>query len=113
MQSVNDFFRGRAGQRSNAVIGLHPAERDVVSGIANCIDRKFVVLDLGFLQAHDVGFVRGDPVENNRQATADGVYVIGGDLHRDGCLIIARIGGRPKVPPSPFGLWRRGANFPV
>ena len=57
-----------------------------VSGLANCIDGKFVVLDLGFLQAHDIWFVMRDPVEDDRQAPADGVYAVGSDLHWGGKL---------------------------
>ena len=97
MQAVNDFFWWRAGQRGDPVIGLHAAEGRVVSGVMNCIDRKILILDLGFLQTHHIGFVRGEPVEYDRQAAADGVYIVGGDLHRDGMrgLIIPRVGGCP------------------
>ena len=49
MQPVNHSFRWRAGQRGDAVIGLHPAKGRVVSGVANCIDGKILILDLGFL----------------------------------------------------------------
>src|SRR5580704_9716802 len=58
----------------------------MVSGVVNRIDRKLVVLDLGFLQAHHIRFVRGEPFEHDREAPADGVHVVGSDLHRDGML---------------------------
>jgi hypothetical protein len=86
MQAMNDFFRGCTGQGGDAIVSLHAAEGGVVSGAANGIDRKFVVLDLGFLQAHHIGFVMRDPVEDDRQATADRIYVVGGDFHREGTL---------------------------
>ena len=86
MQAVNYFFRARAGERGDPVIGLHAAKGRVVSGAANRIDGKVLVLDLGFLQAHHIGFVLGEPAEDDREAAPDGVDVVGGDFHRDGRL---------------------------
>src|ERR1700722_6374790 len=84
MQSENNFSRWRKDQRGDAVVRLHAAKGRVVSGVPDRIDRKVLILDLGLLQTHHVGFVLGDPAEDDRQAPADGVYVVGGDFHCDG-----------------------------
>jgi hypothetical protein len=68
-----------------------------------------VVLDLGFLQTHDIGFVMRDPVENNRQAPADGVYVVGGDLHWGGMLDY-RAGSEGTMPTVPTVALRAMAD---
>src|SRR5581483_4026582 len=70
----------------------------MVSGVANRIHREILVLDLGFLQTHHIRFLLGDPVEHNRQAAPDGIYVVGGDLHRDGRLGMLDYPARSRRP---------------
>ena len=61
--------------------GSHPAE-DVRRMIASVFgDRKGVVGEFGFLQAHRVGLAGGEKVQQLGQADLEGVDVPAGDLH--------------------------------
>ena len=46
-----------ASQRRDAVIAFHPAERSVIPGVPNGIDRELRILYFGLLQAQDVGLM--------------------------------------------------------
>ena len=70
------------GQSGNAVVALHAAERDVVSGIAESDGGKVAVGHLGFLEAEHIGFIRRQPVNDERQSPTDRVDVPGRNSHR-------------------------------
>src|SRR5207247_2533788 len=69
------------GQGCHTVIPLHAAKRGVVSGLTKSASGKILILHLRLLQTHHIGLVRRDPIEHQRQAPANGVDVIAGDLH--------------------------------
>ena len=62
------FGRLRARENRDAVVRLLPAIHRFVAGRAQLGERKIRVLDLGFLQAGDVGLSAREPIEQVRQA---------------------------------------------
>ncbi len=58
-----------------------PAEGCVITRFAERLDRELGILDFRFLQAHHIRFVLLEPGQHNREALAQRVYVVGGDLH--------------------------------
>src|SRR5262249_30734506 len=65
----------------HAVVAALAEGRDLVTGRAQRVDRKALVLDLGLLQAQDVGLFSGDPREQSRLPRADRIDVPGRELH--------------------------------
>ena len=76
----DDLGRGLAREQRDAVVGLLPRERHLVTGRLDLGARELVVLKLGFLQADHVGLRDRQPVEQLRQADFQGVHVPGGDF---------------------------------
>ena len=58
----------------------------MISGLSDRLGRKVLIMNLGLLETHHVGFVLREPVENERQALPDGIDVVGSDSHVPGDL---------------------------
>jgi hypothetical protein len=67
----------------DAVVRLLSGVVRRVAGGVECGHRKLCILELRFLQAHDVGRVRSEPVEQSRQPHVQRVDVPCDELHRD------------------------------
>ena len=61
---------------------LLPLPKRSIAGVAYSIDRKFLVVDTQFLQAHGVRFRYLEPFEQPWKAVADAVYIKRRDFHQ-------------------------------
>ena len=69
------------GQHRDPVEALLPMPDGAVTGRLDVGDRKRLVGALQFLQADDVRLFAVEPFDQARQAGADAVDVVGGELH--------------------------------
>ena len=109
-EAVEDALRLAQRQRRDAVVALHAAKGGVVARIAEGVDGELVVLHLGLLQAQDVGPMLAEPVDDEGQASADGINVPGSDLHSS--IRLPRVGASARrsseTPGSPRRLRSSG-----
>jgi hypothetical protein len=70
------------GEDGDAVEALLPVPDGAVPRRLDVRDRQRFVCAFELLQAGDVGLLTLEPFEEPRQARADSVEIVGGDLHK-------------------------------
>ncbi len=79
-----------ADEERDAVVRPLARAMSGIAGLRELTVRELRILDLRFLQAHDVRALGGQPVEEPRQADRKRVDVPGGDFHEVSMLFAAR-----------------------
>ena len=79
--AIFDVARRLARQQGNAVVGLLPGENDLLTRCLNFPLREVVILELGFLQAHDIRLMHSKPFQQLWQAHLERVDVPCRNLH--------------------------------